>query len=153
MYYVPRFVFVEHSVCHEPISVLINVFTLLAWCLLSTLWVLALTMCEPRSYPPCRHKAIVVMRRIGPLYCLHDSTIYIYIYIYIERERERDIDRYRYRYIDVDLQIYRYIDICIVKSFTAYSLAKYKIEKDCLIFSLDVANCFEFFFSCKVTLL
>ena len=27
MYYAPCFVLVEHSVCHEPISVLINIFT------------------------------------------------------------------------------------------------------------------------------
>ena len=31
MYYAPCFVLVEHSVCHGPISVLINVFTLLAY--------------------------------------------------------------------------------------------------------------------------
>ena len=30
LYYAPCFVLVEHSVCHEPISVLINVFMLLA---------------------------------------------------------------------------------------------------------------------------
>ena len=30
MYYAIYFVHVEHSVCHEPISVLINIFTLLA---------------------------------------------------------------------------------------------------------------------------
>ena len=29
MYYAPCFVLVEHSMCHEPISVLINIFTLL----------------------------------------------------------------------------------------------------------------------------
>ena len=30
VYYALCFMLVEHSVCHEPISVLINVFTLLA---------------------------------------------------------------------------------------------------------------------------
>ena len=40
------FMHVEHSVCHEPISVLINVFMLLAWSLLSTLLALTLTMHE-----------------------------------------------------------------------------------------------------------
>ena len=51
MYYAPCFVLFEHCVCHEPISVLINVFMLLAWCLLSTLLVLALTLREPRHWP------------------------------------------------------------------------------------------------------
>ena len=45
------FVLVEHSVCHGPISVLIDVFRLLAWCLLSTLLVLTLTMRELRHWP------------------------------------------------------------------------------------------------------
>ena len=39
------------TVCHEPISVLINIFTLLAWCLLSTLLVLTLTMRELCHWP------------------------------------------------------------------------------------------------------
>ena len=30
-----------------------------------------------RPYPTCRHKAIVVMRRMGALDCLHDVTIYV----------------------------------------------------------------------------
>ena len=38
MYYTPCFVLVEHTVCHEPIFVLINVFMLLASCFLSTLF-------------------------------------------------------------------------------------------------------------------
>ena len=42
--YAFRFVLVEHSVSHEPIFVLINVFTLLASCFLSTLLVLILTI-------------------------------------------------------------------------------------------------------------
>ena len=36
-----------------------------------------------RPQPACRHKAIVVMRRMGALDCLHDVTIYVYIYICI----------------------------------------------------------------------
>ena len=51
MYYALSFVLVEHSVCHEPIFVLINVFTLLASCLLSTLLVLTLTMHELHHWP------------------------------------------------------------------------------------------------------
>ena len=51
MYYALYFVHVEHSVCHEPISVLINIFMLLAYCLLSTLLVLTLTMCELHHWP------------------------------------------------------------------------------------------------------
>ena len=43
-YMVPCHVLVEHSVCHEPISVFINLYTLLALCLLSTLLVLTLKM-------------------------------------------------------------------------------------------------------------
>ena len=47
-----------------------------------------------RPLPACRHRAIVVMTRMGALGCLHDVTIllylyiyiHIYIYIYIERE-------------------------------------------------------------------
>ena len=48
MFYVLGFVPFEHSMCHKPIPVLINVFTLLAQCLLSTLLVLVLKMCELR---------------------------------------------------------------------------------------------------------
>ena len=45
MYYNFSFALVERSVCHEPtIFVLINVFTLLAYCLLTTVLVLTLTM-------------------------------------------------------------------------------------------------------------
>ena len=51
MYYAPCFVLVEHSVCHEPISVLINIFTLLVWCLLNTMLLVTLTMCEFRHWP------------------------------------------------------------------------------------------------------
>ena len=50
-YYALGFVLVEHSMCHEPIFVLINVFTLFALCLLSTLLVLTLTMHELRHWP------------------------------------------------------------------------------------------------------
>ena len=50
-YYTLSFVLVEHCVCHEPIFVLINIFMLLAWCLLSTLLVLTLTMRELRHRP------------------------------------------------------------------------------------------------------
>ena len=34
------------TVCHEPISILINIFTHLTWCLLSTLLVLTIKMRE-----------------------------------------------------------------------------------------------------------
>ena len=44
MYFAPCFVVVEH--CHESVSVLINIFTLFAWCLLSTLLILTLVMHE-----------------------------------------------------------------------------------------------------------
>ena len=45
-YYDLSFEIVEHSVCHQAPFLLINVFTLLASCLLSTLLILTLTMCE-----------------------------------------------------------------------------------------------------------
>ena len=44
--YAPWFVLVEHTVHRQPFSVLTNVFTLQAYCLLSTLLVLTLSMCE-----------------------------------------------------------------------------------------------------------
>ena len=47
--------------------------------------------------------------------------------------------------------MYTYMYIYIVKSFSACSLSKYKIEKNYIIFSQDVSNCFEFFFNCKAT--
>ena len=46
MRYVLRFVLVEHSVGHEPIVILIDVFMFLSQCLLRNLMVLTLTMCE-----------------------------------------------------------------------------------------------------------
>ena len=49
------------------------------------------------NMPACRYKAIVVMKRIGALDCLHDVTITYYIYIYIEREREREREKGRER--------------------------------------------------------
>ena len=48
MNYAPTFVLVYHSLCYQPIFVLINVFKLLAYYLLSTLLVLTLTMGELR---------------------------------------------------------------------------------------------------------
>ena len=51
MYYDPCFALVEHSACHEPISVLNNVFTLLAYCLLSIVLVITLTMYELPHWP------------------------------------------------------------------------------------------------------
>ena len=39
------------TVCHELISVSINIFTLLAWCFLSTLLVITLTMRELCHWP------------------------------------------------------------------------------------------------------
>ena len=50
LYYAPCLVRIKHSVYHEPISVLINVFTLFASYLLSTLLVLILTMHEIRQW-------------------------------------------------------------------------------------------------------
>ena len=49
------------------------------------------------NMPACRYKAIVMMKRIGALDCLHDVTITYYIYIYIEREREREREKGRER--------------------------------------------------------
>ena len=51
IYNAPCIVFFEQSVCHEPISVLINGFMLLAYCLLSTLLVVTLTMRELHHWP------------------------------------------------------------------------------------------------------
>ena len=83
MYYPACFVLVEHFVYHKPISVLINIFTLLALCLLSILLVLTLTKQELHDWPSIAsmlpQKAIVVMRMMGGLDCLHDFIIYIYI--------------------------------------------------------------------------
>ena len=50
IYYAPYFVDFEHSVCHEPIFVLIIIFTRLAKCLLSTLLVLRLTKRDLRYW-------------------------------------------------------------------------------------------------------
>ena len=44
IYNAPCIVLVEKSVCHEPISVLIIVFTLLAYCLLNSLLIVTLTL-------------------------------------------------------------------------------------------------------------
>ena len=49
-HYVLCFVHGEHSVCHEPISVLINIFMLLAYCFLRNLLGLTLTMRELRHW-------------------------------------------------------------------------------------------------------
>ena len=49
--YVTCFTLVEHSVCHETVSVSMNVFTIFASCLLSTLLVLTLTVRELRHWP------------------------------------------------------------------------------------------------------
>ena len=71
MYYAPFFVLVEHSVCHEPISVLNYVFTLLAQYLFSTLLVLTLSVRELRHWPsragvsPQSHCGDEVDGRIG----------------------------------------------------------------------------------------
>ena len=51
MYYALRFVFVEHSVCHESIFVLINPFTFLASYLLSTQLALTLTIRKLLHWP------------------------------------------------------------------------------------------------------
>ena len=81
IYYTSCFVLVDHSVCREPISILINAFTLLALCLLSTMLVLTLTMCQLHQslfIARCCHKATVVIRRMGALDCLHDFTSDMY---------------------------------------------------------------------------
>ena len=65
-------------------------------CLLSTLLVLTLTMLDSATTRPqqtCRHKSIVVMRRMGALDCFHDVAIYMYIYIY------KKYNMYIYKYI------------------------------------------------------
>ena len=51
IYYPLSLVLFEHSVCHEQIFVLINVFMLLAWYLLTTLLVLTLTIHKLRHWP------------------------------------------------------------------------------------------------------
>ena len=51
MYYALCFVHAQHSVSYEPISVLINIFMVLALCLLSTLFVLTLRIPELRHWP------------------------------------------------------------------------------------------------------
>ena len=48
MYYAPCFVLIEHSMFYETMSVLIDVFIILSYCLLSTLLVLTLTVRELR---------------------------------------------------------------------------------------------------------
>ena len=74
LYYALCFMLVEHSVCHEPISVLINVFMLLA-----PLLVLTLTMRELRHWlsiagmSPQSHCGD---EENGALDCLHGVTIY-----------------------------------------------------------------------------
>ena len=81
MYYALCSALVKRYVCHKPISVLINAFTLLACCLLNTLLVLTLTMCQLCYWlfiAGCCHKAIVVIRRMGALDCLHDFTSDMY---------------------------------------------------------------------------
>ena len=71
MYNALCFVYIEHSVCHEPISVSINIYTPLAQCLLSTLLVLTLTMLELPHWPsiasmlPQRHCGDEEDGRIG----------------------------------------------------------------------------------------
>ena len=89
MYYALCFVHVEHSGCHERISVLINIFMLLAWCLLITLLVLTLTMRQLRHWPsiagmlPQSHWDDVEDGRIGLSSWRHYVYIYICIYTYI----------------------------------------------------------------------
>ena len=46
IYNAPCVVFFEQSLCHEPVSVLINSFTVVYYCLLSTLLVVTLTLLE-----------------------------------------------------------------------------------------------------------
>ena len=80
------FVQVEHSVYHEPISVLINKFMPLAQCLLSTLFVLTLTTHELNHWPytvgilPQSHCSDE--DRCTGLSSWSHYIIYIYIYIY-----------------------------------------------------------------------
>ena len=85
MCYALCFVHVEHSVCHEAISVLINIFMLLAQYLLSTLLLLTQTMREFHHWPSI---AIVVMRMMVSM-----TSLYIYIYMHIY------VCRYIYMYI------------------------------------------------------
>ena len=78
------------------------------------------------NMPACRYKAIVVMKRIGALDCLHDVTItyYIYIYIYIYREREREREREKQRetlYVTTNCQnIYLHNKITSIYKFVSF---------------------------------
>ena len=82
MYYALCFVHAEYSLFHEPISVLINIFVLLAQCLLSTLLVLTLTMYEFQHWPSIAGMLLQSDCR-DEEDGLHDVTIYIYIYAYV----------------------------------------------------------------------
>ena len=64
-----------------------------------------------RPQPACRHKAIVVMRRMGALDCLHDVTIYVYIYICIYICMYVCIYIYIHKHIDSILLQIRYRDV------------------------------------------
>ena len=87
IYYEPCFVLVEHSVCHEPISVFITIFTLLAWYLLSTMLVLTLTMRELyqwrsiASMSPQSHFGDEEDGRIGLSSCMPFFGNVVYIYL------------------------------------------------------------------------
>ena len=54
----------------------------------------------------CRHRAIVVMTRMGALGCLHDVTILLYLYIYI------------YTYIHIHIYIERETNLYLILLIT-----------------------------------
>ena len=101
--YAVCFMHVEHSACHQPISVLINIFMFLAWCLFSTPLVLTLTMRELRLWPSIA--GMSPQSQCGDKEDIY-KCIYIYIYIYI----------YLYIYIYIYIYICIYICIFIYKS-------------------------------------
>ena len=61
-----------------------------------------------RPLPACRHRAIVVMTRMGALGCLHDVTILLYLYIYI----------YIYTYIHIHIYIERETNLYLILLIT-----------------------------------
>ena len=54
----------------------------------------------------CRHRAIVVMTRMGALGCLHDVTILLYLHIYI------------YTYIHIHIYIERETNLYLILLIT-----------------------------------
>ena len=92
------FVLVNFYMCHKPISVLIKIFTLLAWCLLNTLVILTLTMRELRHWPsisgmsPQSNCGDEEDRRIGLfswLHCIYFALLYLLYNIFAYHIKNR----------------------------------------------------------------